>query len=154
MDGMFVPPPAPYQTIPASETRTGNAGSDAAQFAMGDHQHPRLASASYVTTAGDGTAPVMFTRTFINKPTYTLSPVGDFGQSVPSANVVSWIMGSGPTAGLFVGANIRATKPTSSAPLAAVNVLGISVSVGAQVVTPVFSSAPAVEFSCLFIQQS
>ena len=154
MDGMFVPPPAPYVSTPSTESRAGSPGSDAMLFSMGNHQHPRLASATYVTSSADGTAQVDFTRTFPVKPSYALFPEGDFGQAVPTANVISWIMGSGPTAGQYVGAIIRAIKPANSAPLAAVTVLSVSVAVGAQIVTPVFANAPGVAFSCIFLQNS
>ena len=144
------PPPIPYASVPAVESRTGSAGTDATVFAMGNHQHPRLTSAGYVTTAGDGTATVSFTRSFPTAPTYTLNPVGNFGQSPPMANVTSWVQSGSD----YVGANIKAVRPANSAPLAAVTVLGISVSVGAQVVTPVFSDAGGVLFSCTFLMQS
>lgn len=144
------PPPVAYMAIPSGESRSGFSGDDGNVFAMGNHQHPRLTSASYATTASDGTATVPFTRTFPAAPTYTINPVGSFGQALPMANVVSWVMSGSD----YVGANIKAVKPANSAPLAAVTVLGVSVSVGAQVVTPVFSDAGGVLLSCTFLMQS
>ena len=102
MDGMFVPPPSPYISVPSGETRAGNAGTDAAMFAMGDHKHPRLTSATIVNLDGSGLATATFTRTFTTMPSVDLTPITPGGTQPVALQVDSWVMSGSDYAGCVV----------------------------------------------------
>lgn len=119
-------------------------------YALPDHQHQRLTSASVVTLDGSGEATVTFTRTFATEPAAAITPIGAYGTETPMGVVASWIK-TGP---LWTGAVVKGVKPTSQA-LLGVTVLGISVVAGGQTVTPQFTSpASGARFSCIFLQAS
>lgn len=102
MDGMFVPPPSPYASIPAGESRMGDAGNDANQFAMGGHKHPRLTSATIVTLDGSGFATATFTRSFTAMPSVDLTPITPGGTQPVTLQVDSWVMSGSDYVGCVV----------------------------------------------------
>jgi len=100
--GVFIPPPVPYVSIPAGESRTGASGSDPAQFAMGDHKHPRLTSATIVSLDGSGLATATFTRTFATMPSVDLTPITPGGTQPVALQVDSWVMSGSDYVGCVV----------------------------------------------------
>lgn len=148
--GSVVPPPIPADFVPSGEKTGGAIGVDAAMYARADHQHPRLTSATTGFLDSNGLATVAFTRVFPTKPSIDLTPIAPGGTQPVALQLDSWVMTGADYTGCIVkGFRGQATN------LAAVQVLGISVAVGAQTITPF--SAPAasgVEFSCIALQTS
>jgi len=95
--------PTPATTTPKSEMTGGSVGATSGQFALADHQHPRLTSTTYATLGTDGTATVTFTRTFVNKPGVVLTEVDAAGQQPLSCVVTTFTQSNG----LYTGCTIK-----------------------------------------------
>lgn len=145
--------PTPATSAPKSEATAPVVGQQPTRYALEDHQHGRLTSSTYETTGATGLKDVMFTRAFDAPPTAILTPMGDFGTSpVPQATVTEWIRG-GVGGNQYTGAKIKAVKMAAQT-LAAVNVVGVQVAVGAQTITGNTTAAGNQVFSCLFVANS
>lgn len=136
--------------VPLPEVTGGSAGDDMTKVSGWRHEHPRLTSAEVKTLGADGLLSLDFTRVFDAEPCPILQPIGD---PKPTIAVLSWRMGTGPTAGKYVGANVQGIKP-APAPLASTTVLSISVLSGNQSVAPTYVPAANQKFSAVFLQQS
>lgn len=75
--------PQPATVIPAREAIGGGMGTSDKKFAMEDHQHPRLSSATYATLNASGQAAITFSRTFTNKPGLVLNETDAAANSQP-----------------------------------------------------------------------
>lgn len=128
--------PRPADFIPPTEKTGGAIGSDAAMYARADHQHPRITSATVVTLDSNGLATVAFTRSFPAEPSVDLTPITPGGTQPVALQVNSWVM----TGADYTGCIVKGFRGQDTS-LAAVQVLGISVAVGSQTITPF--SAPA-----------
>lgn len=119
--------PKPASSMPSPEAVAPAKGSSE-RFALEDHTHERLASATYgVTNIQTGiTDAIMFTRPFPNMPCVIPSVVKNPG-ALATAEVYDWIMGSGAKAGKYVGCYIIAKRQRTKVTNTAVVVLGISV---------------------------
>lgn len=136
--------PAPANTAPKSEARNAGIGAQAMKYALEDHQHPRLTSATIVTLDGANTATVNFTRTFAVEPSIDLTPIAPGGTQPVILQVDSWITDG---SGLYTGCVIRGyrmnTLPATIALLTAL--ISFSVSSG---------SASGVRVSVIALQNS
>lgn len=117
-------------------------------FAMGDHKHPRLTSATLVTLDGSGLATATFTRTFANMPSVDLTAIVPGGTQPVALQVESWVM----TGADYSGCVVRGYRGQTTS-LAAVTVLGVSVAVGGQTLNA-FAAAPGVMVSVIALQNS
>lgn len=117
--------PQPAASVPQPEKTGGAAGSTLNQFALPDHQHPRLTSVVTGAIAAGNTATILFTRSFASEPGI------DYQELPPSANttapdaadmapnaqpsackVIAWTKGSTTAlpqaaAGEFTGCTVR-----------------------------------------------
>lgn len=75
--------PQPATSAPKSEATGAAIGSTPSQFAMPDHQHPRLTSVVVGSVAVSNTATVQFTRAF------TAEPGIDYQELPPSGNTTT-----------------------------------------------------------------
>lgn len=111
--------PKPAKTVPSSESTSGSAGADESQFAQMGHSHPRLTSTTLATLAANGTATVMFTRTFANKPGVVMTEI-DASATQPLIMVVQSFVQSGTT---YTGCVIKGYR---SQPLPSQSQLSVS----------------------------
>lgn len=136
--------PAPANVAPKGEARSAATGAQSMKYALEDHQHPRLTSATIVTLDGTNTATVTFTRTFAAEPSIDLTPIAPGGTQPVILQVDSWIQDGG---GLYTGCVIRGyrmnTLPASLTLLTAL--VNFSVSSG---------SASGVRVSVIALQNS
>lgn len=96
--------PQPANSAPVAEKTSADAGAQSTRFAMEDHAHPRLSSASIVTLDASSLATVTFTRSFAAEPCAVFAAVNTGGTSQPLVvEVVSWVK----TGANFTGANIK-----------------------------------------------
>lgn len=93
--------PQPATATPKSETTGGGLGTQSSRFAMEDHQHPRLTSTTYATLDTDGRATVTFTRSFTNKPGFSITEI-DTNKTQPLVCVVESFIGTGPYTGCVI----------------------------------------------------
>ncbi len=136
MSGFAPPVPVPSNVLPSPEKTGAAIGTDMQMYALPDHQHPRLTSATQVTLDANGLATVVFTRSFPAEPAVDLTPIAPGGTQPVTLQVDSFVM----TGANYTGCIIKGFRGQATT-LAAVTVVGISVAVGAQTVTPF--SAPA-----------
>lgn len=101
--------PQPASTTPRSEMTGGSKGTEAARYALEDHQHPRLTSTTYATLANDGTATVTFTRSFANKPGVVMTETDANGMQPLVVVVQSWVRDAN---GAYVGAVVKGYRST------------------------------------------
>lgn len=104
--------PQPATTMPQPEKTGAAIGSTPSNFAMADHQHPRLTSTNYATLASDGTATVTFTRSFVNQPGVNMTEVDAAGKQPLVCSVQSWVRETmTPTpSGAYVGCVIKGQR--------------------------------------------
>lgn len=142
--------PLPAASLPLNEAVQPAMGSHMSRYALDDHRHQRLSSASVVTLGASGMATVTFTRPFDVEPVPVLTEIMDSGTGQPMiCAVTAWTK----TGSQWTGATIKGWR-SSSTTLAAVTVLGISVAVGAQTINPFGGSAVGARVACVFIQPS
>lgn len=105
--------PKPATSVPSPEAVGGSAGTNAAKFAQEGHQHPRLTSTTYATLASDGTATVMFSRSFVNKPGINLTETDAAASAQPlTLRGQSWIQdGNGAYTGVVIKGMRSQTLP-------------------------------------------
>lgn len=96
--------PQPATASPKSEM-TGGAVGSAMRYALEDHQHPRLTSTTYATLDGAGKATVTFTRTFLNKPGFSITEI-DGTNTQPLVCVVESFVPNTPT-GPYTGCVVK-----------------------------------------------
>lgn len=96
--------PAAATTAPKGEARSAGIGAQSMKYALEDHQHPRLTSATIVTLDATNTATVTFTRTFAVEPSIDLTPIAPGGTQPVILQVDSWVQDGG---GLYTGCVIR-----------------------------------------------
>jgi hypothetical protein len=96
--------PAPSTNMPSPEATTATPGTNQTKFAQEGHQHPRLTSTTLATLAADGTATVVFTRTFSAKPGVVITEV-DSNASQPLTPAVLSYQQDGQ--GRYVGCTIK-----------------------------------------------
>lgn len=100
--------PQPATTAPKSESTGAAIGSTASQFALPDHQHPRLTSTTYATLDANGQAVVTFTRTFVNKPGINLTETDATSASQPL--VMRGLAWQRDGQGLYTGVTIEGRR--------------------------------------------
>lgn len=83
--------PAPANAAPVAEAVSAAAGSADSRFAMQDHAHPRLSSATIATLDASGAATVTFSRSFSAEPCAVLTAIGTGAAQPTSVEVTSWI---------------------------------------------------------------
>lgn len=87
-------PVASTQT-PMSEAVAGAVGDDAHKFVQQGHQHPRVSSVIYGTTAANGRATITFTRSFSAKPGMVYAEEGGSAADAAQPAIFkteSWVM--------------------------------------------------------------
>lgn len=95
--------PQPADQVPKSEAVSGATGSKTKNYALEDHQHPRLTSTTYATLGANGQATVMFSRTFTNKPGLNLTETDASPQTnVLALRSLNWMMQEGRFAGVVI----------------------------------------------------
>lgn len=135
LDALGVAIPQPATVMPSSESTGGSAGSDTSHFAQLGHSHPRLTSTTPAVLAADGTATVMFTRTFAAQPGVVMTEVNASGNQPLVMVVRSFVMSNS----VYAGAVIKGYR---SNPLPSQNQLSI-----ASLLTGVISSLNAIASS-------
>lgn len=113
--------PKPAVVTPSAESPGGSAGTDAMQFAQMGHSHPRLTSTTYATLSATGTATVMFTRSFTNKPGFSITEIDSTGAQPLVCVVQSFVMENG----VYTGCVIKGYRSQALPAQPQMNVLAI-----------------------------
>ena len=116
--------PKPSTATPSSETTGGNTGTNAAKFAQEGHQHPRLTSTTYAVLDANGRATVMFTRSFMNKPGFSITEI-DTNKTQPLVCVVESFIQPGGVGTPYTGCVIKGYRSQALPAQPQMNVLAI-----------------------------
>lgn len=100
--------PVPASIPPLSEKTGAALGTQTQQFALADHQHPRLTSTTYATLDASGQATVTFSRTFLNKPGINLTEADATGSTQPL--VLRGLAWQRDGNGLYTGVTIQGQR--------------------------------------------
>lgn len=112
-------------------------GAEIARYALEDHQHPRLTSATSVTLDANGVGTVMFSRTFPTEPVTTFMAIMPTNGPI-ICEIQSWVRSGSD----YTGAVVKGYR-VGTQTLASVQVLGIAVGVGGQTVNVVSNASGA-----------
>jgi hypothetical protein len=100
--------PRPASTPPLSEKTGAATGSQTQEYALVDHQHPRLTSTTYATLDSNGEAAIAFTRAFTNKPGLNLTETDAATGSQPLVlRGLSWVTNA---QGQYTGVTIQGRR--------------------------------------------
>lgn len=149
--------PQPYTATPGSEKTGGDAGTDPTQFAMGNHQHPRLTATATGTLNGVGEAAITFTRSFPSKPAVALLLVEQADNQPVEFKVKSWVLSDSD----YVGCVIKGYRLQGLPTIAPVSGLLTAVITGVNAIVTALSgfnitsgNASGAEYSFIALQQS
>ncbi len=136
--------PTPATVPPGGETTSAAVGAQANKYALEDHRHPRLTSATIVTLGAGNTATATFTRTFAVEPSIDLTAIAPGGTQPVILQVDSWVQdGNGAYTGCVIRGYRMNTLPATIALLTAL--ISFSVTSG---------SASGVRVSVIALQNS
>jgi hypothetical protein len=116
--------PQPANAKPKSEMTGGAVGTQDKRFALEDHQHDRLTSTTYATLAADGRATVTFTRTFMNKPGFSITEI-DGANTQPLVCVVESFIQPGGAGTPYTGCVVKGYRSQALPAQPQMNVLAI-----------------------------
>lgn len=74
--------PAPASAPPPSEILAGAVGSDTGQYALANHQHPRITRATTAATISGGSFSGTWSSAFASPPTIILTPIASGSAAV------------------------------------------------------------------------
>lgn len=116
-------------TPPKGETTAAVAGmTTKAQGA--DHQHPRLTSTTYATLDSNGRATITFTRSFLNKPGFSITEI-DTSKTQPLVCVIESFVQPGGAGTPYTGCVVKGYRsqalPAQPAPLNVLALLGTAI---------------------------
>ena len=151
--------PQPANTMPQPEKIGAVIGAGAGQYALPDHQHPRLTSVTAGTAAVPGShtikaeglsPPIIFTRLFAAEPGVDIMPIKPNTTDILlPPYIADWVMGIGADADKYAGVIIgwkKLAMQSTMATLLNVTVLASN--------TPQQVPAAGVRFSCIAVARS